>query len=273
MTLQARRAIAGEDLTRRRREYSVRVDAWMLREQDRAKVAEMEGMIEYARGLLNGSVSVNGSVLAANMSDLNASAMTVQRIHRGKLARQETAARRVQPKPDSAVFLTETRTDAPSARRAPPARSASPPANPGTAKTSPAKPGGCAQDVRPHFRLLPRVEDMAKVPPPRQTVMPPQWRESLAAWRPHDSPGGSGQRVLSQGESLPGGEAEPPWVPSHRLHGRRSHHCLLPLQLDSKQRARLRNMSMGGGAFSAQVEISRGNSVSPLKSMQKLPGV
>ena len=41
-------------------------------------------------------------------------------------------------------------------------------------------------------------------------------------------------------------------------------------QLDSKQRARLRNMSMGGGAVSAQEDRARQASGSPTKSAKRL---
>ena len=90
--MQARIQVAGEDLTRRRREYTSRLSAWLGREREREKVAEKEAMVEEARELLNGS------------------ALTVQRMVRGRAARQEMSTRKQQA--DGAVFLTETR-DAP----------------------------------------------------------------------------------------------------------------------------------------------------------------
>ena len=41
-------------------------------------------------------------------------------------------------------------------------------------------------------------------------------------------------------------------------------------KLESKQRARLRNMSMGGGASSAQEDRARQVSGSPIKSAKRL---
>lgn len=93
---EARVQVAGEDLTRRRREYRTRLDEWMVRERDREKVVEMEAIWEEARELLNGS------------------ALTVQRMVRGRAARQGMSVRKQQA--DGSVFLTETHDAPPTAQ-------------------------------------------------------------------------------------------------------------------------------------------------------------
>ena len=53
--------VAGEDLTRRRREYRTRLDEWLAREREREEVLRRQALIEEARELLNGSaIKVHG---------------------------------------------------------------------------------------------------------------------------------------------------------------------------------------------------------------------
>ena len=68
-----RREIAAEDLSRRRREHTRRVELWEAREADRRRVAEMETMMAQARDLLEGP------------------AVVMQRHMRGRIQRQRTA--------------------------------------------------------------------------------------------------------------------------------------------------------------------------------------